>query len=360
MMGFKFILSFILFFLCLIFPIEPIFRIPKYIIMILLTLYCKNIGFFKQKSFFYFVVLIIFFSVYGLINSTGDLKNNIQVYLIMPFLYSWVIILKDPKVQSIFTFNVLLSVLVTLILMWIFQLFEINHFQLNYWDPPNTGTSARYSFNSLTKEFSFPLFNILPFTLCFLIVYFGKNMRYKIFLFIVALLISYYSGRRGVVIGVALTGLLILLNNLNIYLKSGVFLFFLIVISYILLINYLIYDLDDHRYYQLISLVNMWQENIFFGHGLGAHTDFIRNVQKPSSYELFYFSLLNQIGIIGLLYLVIYFKKFILFKTQNLFTKSVQFGIIAVLFSSFTNPYFDRFDFLFIIFIPLILMNEKK
>ena len=355
-MGFKFLLSFILFFLCLIFPIEPIFRIPKYIVMILLTLYCKNIGFFKQKSFFYFVLLISIFSFYGLINSTGDLKNNIQVYLIMPFLYSWVIILKDPKVQSIFTFNVLLSVLVTLILMWIFQLFEINHFQLNSID----GTSVRYSFNSVTKEFSFPLFNILPFTLCFLIVYFGKNIRYKIFLFVVALLISYYSGRRGVLLGVALAGILFIFNNLNTYLKSAFFLSLLALIVYIVLINFSIFDLDDYRYYQLISLVNMWQENIFFGHGLGAHTDLIRNIQKPSSYELFYFSILNQIGIIGLLALVIYFKKFVLFKTHNLFIKSIQFGIIAVLFSSITNPYFDRFDFLFIIFIPLILLNENK
>lgn len=355
-MGFKYLICFILFFLCLVFPMEPIFRIPKYLIMIILTLYCRNLSFFKKKNFFYFIILIIIFSLYGFINSTGDLKNNIEVYLIMPFFYSWLVLFHDSKIQSYFISNVLISVIVTVSLMFLFQYLDLNHFQVN----SIAGTTVRYSFNSETKEFSFPLFNVLPFTLSFIIVFFGKDKKFKITLFLLALLISYFTGRKGVFLGVSLTGILILFENLNFIFKSIIFLILFSFGVFFVINTFSVTELDYHRYFQLKSLFDMWQQNILFGHGLGAHTDLIRNIQKPSSYELFYLSLLNQIGLIGLLALTIYFKKFVLFKTKDLFIKSIQYGIISVLISSITNPYFDRFDFLFLIFIPLLLNNEKK
>lgn len=355
-MGFKNILIFILFFLCLVFPLEPLVRVPKYILMIFFTLYCKNLSFFKNKNFFYFICIILFFSCYGYLNSAGDLINNIQVYLIMPFFYSWIILFKDYKVQSIFTFNVVISVILTVLLMVIFQSLDLNHFQLN----TIAQTSVRYSYNSITNEFSFPLFNVLPFTLSFIIIYFGKNNWYKGFLILISLLISFYTGRKGVFLGISLVSVLIIFENYNIYLKYIIFLLFSLFSIIFVSMNFSVNDLDYLRFLQYNSLMNMWQENFLIGHGLGAHTDLIRNIQKPSSYELFYLSLLNQIGVIGLLFFVDYFNRFVLFQSSNIFVRSVQYGIIAVLISSFTNPYFDRFDFLFLIFIPFILKNDKQ
>ncbi len=354
-MGFRYTLIFLLFFLCLVFPLEPLFRIPKYILMIILTLICKNLNLFTKRNFVYFISIIVIFSIYGYLNSAGDLMNNIQVYLIVPFLYSWIILFKDYKVQSIFIINTTISVVLTVLLMFIFQSLDIKHFQLN----AISGTAVRYSYNSITNEFSFPLFNVLPFTLSFVIAYFGKNTWYKILLILISLVIAYYSGRRGVLFGMSLVSVLFIFENYNIYLKySSLMLFSLLAIIF-LGMNFSINDLDYFRFFQYESLINMWRENILFGHGLGAHSDLIRNIQKPSSYELFYLSLLNQIGVIGILFFVYYFKRFVFFQSSNNFVRSVQYGIIAVLISSFTNPYFDRFDFLFLIFIPFILKNDK-
>jgi hypothetical protein len=312
------------------------------------------LSYFVKENFVFFILVILLYAIYGYLNSAGDLMNNLQVYLIIPFFYSWVVLFKDTKVQSIFVLNVAASVILTVVLMFIFQSLDLNHYQLNAIDH----TSVRYSYNSITNEFSFPLFNVLPFTLTFIIMFFGRNNYYKFLLMLISLVIAYYTGRRGVLMGISVVSVLIILKDYNLYLRYFSLSLLLLSTAVYVLINFSIIDLDYHRVNQYISLMDMWGENILFGHGLGAHSELIRNVQKPSSYELFYLSLLNQIGVVGLLFFVGYFGRYVLYRSSDRFVIAVQYGIMGVLVASISNPYFDRFDFLFLIFIPFILKKH--
>ena len=353
-MVFRYILIFSLLFLCLVLPLEPLVRMPKIVLMFILTLWCKDLSFFKGINFCYFIALVLFYVILGYLNKTGDLLNNIQVYLFAPFFYSWIILLRIPKVQSIFAFNVSVSIIITVLLMFIFQSFDLKHFQLNEIDR----TSVRYAYNSNTNEFSFPLFNVLPFTASFAIIYFGRNNRLKLALIILALIVSFYTGRRGVFLAVCFVSGLILFRNFNKYLKySLVSLLALVILIYT---GLSISNIHDHRYFSFISLMDMWKDSVFLGHGLGAHADFIRSSQKPSSYELFYLSFLNQVGIFGILFFIAYFYKFVFYDSKDKFSQAVQYGIIGILAASTTNPYLDRFDLFFIIFIPYTIRYGKR
>jgi hypothetical protein len=125
----------------------------------------------------------------------------------------------------------------------------------------------------------------------------------------------------------------------------------------------------SERAIQFYSLIDGWLESsIFFGAGNGAAASILRSDEFPWAYELTYVYLIFSTGIVGLL---IYFGWFGygLFKLREaiksrpdliihvapMLTASLSFCIAAA-----TNPYFGKFDYLWIVLLPFFLAGWTK
>ena len=125
------------------------------------------------------------------------------------------------------------------------------------------------------------------------------------------------------------------------------------------------------RYLQFNALIDGFQENPILGAGAGAAASFSRSYEHPWAYELYYLAILFQYGLLGILPFVLGII-YLLFSmgalaikvvSNNLkFTSLISFlsGFIAFLIATATNPYLGKFDYMWIIFIPLSIINCKK
>jgi hypothetical protein len=122
------------------------------------------------------------------------------------------------------------------------------------------------------------------------------------------------------------------------------------------------------RRQQLIALSNGWLERPFWGAGLGASVlGSIRSETMPWSYELYYLSLLYQTGVVGF---VAYAAgvAWIFWKSIAIIREGGELGRLMIptlvgcagfLIATATNPYLDRFDGLWVLFLPLAIVNYR-
>jgi len=120
------------------------------------------------------------------------------------------------------------------------------------------------------------------------------------------------------------------------------------------------------RRIQYVTLIEGWKHSPLIGHGLGSHASHIfRETETPWAYELSYVSLLYQVGLVGL---IVYS-----FSIVWMFWKSIQLvkifpklagvfiplltGLTCFLIATSTNPYLQKFDYLWTIFLPLCVLN---
>lgn len=118
------------------------------------------------------------------------------------------------------------------------------------------------------------------------------------------------------------------------------------------------------RKYQFDALMDGVLESPFIGAGAGAVASYIRSEDMPWAYELYYVSLAFQYGLLGLLIYVVGVLGLILFlawRVRFLGRKSFEFyclsGFIAFILASATNPYIAKFDYMWVIFVPVALLN---
>lgn len=119
------------------------------------------------------------------------------------------------------------------------------------------------------------------------------------------------------------------------------------------------------RYLQAHSLWEAFTNSPLIGHGLGSAVDVIRSDDMPWAYELSYLALLMNVGIIG--FLVYSFSvAWVAFKGMQLSRKNCEFArlfvpllsaLCAFLIMNATNPYLGKFDYLWVIFLPIALIN---
>jgi hypothetical protein len=122
------------------------------------------------------------------------------------------------------------------------------------------------------------------------------------------------------------------------------------------------------RRQQLIALSNGWLDRPFWGAGLGASVlGSIRSETMPWSYELYYLSLLYQTGIVGF---VAYAAgvAWIFWKGIKIIREGGELGRLMIpmlvgcagfLIATATNPYLDRFDGLWVLFLPVAIVNYR-
>tara|TARA_E500000178_G_scaffold347611_2_gene401205 strand:+ start:390 stop:1676 length:1287 start_codon:yes stop_codon:yes gene_type:complete len=117
---------------------------------------------------------------------------------------------------------------------------------------------------------------------------------------------------------------------------------------------------------QFIALLNGWYESplIGSGHGAGAE-EYIRSTKEPWSYELSYMSLLFHTGLIGFLIYGcavtwLFFRSIIIIR-RNTEAASMLIplliGFLCFLIINISNPYLEKFDYLWTLFLPLAVLN---
>jgi hypothetical protein len=175
-------------------------------------------------------------------------------------------------------------------------------------------------------------------------------------------------------------------KNLKRNLLFLIFYMFIFLLIIIIIINHLYYiNMNDYIEYikqaiyfshtrdpstlarinQFYSLINGWEKSPLIGHGFGAVASVIRNNEQPWSYELSYVALLFHIGIIGILfYFLLTF--WIIFNGIKLSKNNYErkyilpylIGMICFLIGNASNPYLMKFDYLWVIFIPVMYINS--
>jgi len=125
------------------------------------------------------------------------------------------------------------------------------------------------------------------------------------------------------------------------------------------------------RMFQFDALVQGICDNPVFGAGAGAVAAYSRSDTQPWAYELYYIAVAFQYGLIafiiyssGIMYLLWNQAKCACSKTldepSRLFFVCFLSGFISFIISSATNPYLCTFDYMWVIFIPVIMINAKN
>ena len=198
-------------------------------------------------------------------------------------------------------------------------------------------------------------------------------------------LVLLLSGRRGMWLSVCLSILissgLLMINNRAIT-KKILLTSSLVLILGILFIQQLGFDIglvieslnidpksssDNTRVVQINSLLEGWKNSPLFGEGIGSVTIDRRNGfwLQPWAYEMQYNLLLFQVGLIGFLiyflstfYLILKSLKIALFR-QDIVLFSMITGFISLLLANATNPYMNKFDYLWVLFLFIHVLNQK-
>jgi len=116
---------------------------------------------------------------------------------------------------------------------------------------------------------------------------------------------------------------------------------------------------------QFFALLEGWSKNPFFGAGHGAGVSYLRSTKQPWSYELYYVALLYQTGLIGFLayssgIIWMFWKGIYIIRSGHYLGVQilpVLVGTACFLIGNATNPYLGKFDYMWVIFLPLAFIN---
>jgi hypothetical protein len=120
------------------------------------------------------------------------------------------------------------------------------------------------------------------------------------------------------------------------------------------------------RKVQFIAMVHEWRESpiVGLGHGAAARES-VRSFEFPWSYELSYVALLFHTGIAGVVVyslsvLWIFVQGFRILRKGGqlaLYMLPALTGLTCFLIANATNPYLEKYDFMWVIFFPVAIIN---
>ena len=117
---------------------------------------------------------------------------------------------------------------------------------------------------------------------------------------------------------------------------------------------------------QFVALVGGWLEQPVFGSGHGAPAPgVIRSIETPWAYELTYVALLYHAGIVGvvaygsgLLWMFITARRIAATGwSQAPYLISTLVGLSSFLLANATNPYLEKYDSIWVLFMPVAFIN---
>jgi len=112
---------------------------------------------------------------------------------------------------------------------------------------------------------------------------------------------------------------------------------------------------EDERTIQKPYLIESFKESPMLGSGFGAYAGYLRNEERPWTYELTYHQMLFNLGIVGVavlggliaFYFVLAVRILRQYKHRSAIPFSILVGFCCLLLGAYSNPYLRSFDYLF-------------
>jgi hypothetical protein len=113
----------------------------------------------------------------------------------------------------------------------------------------------------------------------------------------------------------------------------------------------------DERSLQMPFLVEGFKTSPIIGSGFGASAGYQRNVERPWIYELTYYQMLFNSGVLGVAILIVLLSIYSIFiasifrkfKANSAIPFGLLIGIVSLLIGANSNPYLGSFDLLFFV-----------
>lgn len=388
---------YIFFFLMLLMP--TIFQAPRGILLLFLLFGIKRIGvkYVYPKIYELWLlntIFLLFSLLYGLIVGNQGAISAWTVDLLWPFLYL-IFMMNCRSIEMILKlFKVIIVGGLVINIMNIILLLNEIYLDVGILSSFATTMGGKYGIYNGFTEFFVPSADFAPYFLYFgfaLILlphrFLGVNTFYISSLVVSSLIIILFSGRRASWLLVVMMPIIVLsffklckigegmigkiikiIAPVAIVLYGG--LYYILDVE-ILLNNFLsTFDMyeDVSNYERTLQAQSLWNDfvdNPIFGKGTGYVSSYIRTPDKPWQYELSYNYMLSSKGIIGIS--IILFSYFAIIIGGIKFVRKHEdwaglvippvCGIICLSIMNGTNPYINKFDFLWIFFLPIIILN---
>lgn len=349
----------------------------------------------KQATIWVIIYTItnLFYMILGYYNgSTEVFKFYTVVHLIAPWVYYFILINPTQIIKNSF-FEFVLRIAFYLINIFIIVsilLYKIDLF-------PDTikieaiglviddaGGYMSYYVPSIT-----PLFFLIPFFVSkVLLAFSNKNIdKFDVIdtmFIIVSFVNSILIGRRMLMVIILLSVFLVLaFNYMTNRSVSKKLIAILLVVGILFVVLYFVSNLfgwelrfsadffvsgNNERISQIQSLLSDWLNAPVFGYGIGMNTSVVRS-NVPGMYEMSYFAMLFQLGIVGFAIKMILFFwiGFNLYKaavktdhkcSDSCFFKSLLVAYISLMIANATNPYLESYDFLLFLMLPLAVVSK--
>jgi hypothetical protein len=345
-----------------------------------------------------FIISSVLYSIYGMIRGNPGAIRVLSIWLLWPVVYLFLTSLMQQTNSFKWLAKVLIAALwAVTIYGYIYLGWEAGFIPDYLYYELDQGQNAgfydgfvEYNLYSISS-----LIFLIPFYLHYLIEK-HKNKEnilklQDIFLVLAASILAVMTGRRALLLILMMLPLIIFISNkllfntykLKFSSSTGTLLFFLAMgfLGFMIVFELrfdAIYDMvlegfnfSDQsnlnafeRTLQFHSLIDGWLDtSILFGAGNGASASVIRSYEFSWAYELTYVYLLFSTGIAGVM---IYFGWFgygllrlrqamreredLVVYAAPMLTASISFCI-----ASSTNPYFGKFDYLWIVWLPFLI-----
>lgn len=384
------------------------FKLILLIILIILIIYIalkdKKLSISKELFLLslFFSIFGLIYSFYGIVCDNPGATNTMTVMVLYPILFLLLSVYfrtlnKFTAVGQLLIYASLLVIIIQA--LFIFSAYgQFPSFIATYFQSLHPGHAVL----DMTDEyvlFTLPNASSLIFLIPFLTAYIllSKKINIKlIILLLVMLILMLLTGRRaflpsfGFSLFVLIITTLFFKREFESNLAKRLIGLGLILISTLFIaiistqINYEVYidkistifdfstsESNLERAYQFKALAKGISNAPLFGNGAGATAEYTRSVEQPWAYELSYIALIFHYGFIGFLAYflgVIYIiwhmiricKDIHVSRNIKVFIFSFLTGLVAFLIANATNPYLGKFDYMWVIFIPIMIINTYK
>ena len=342
----------------------------------------------------FYILFGIILIIRAIILDTPGAIDNSKVFIIWIAIYMILsTVIKEQKqiIKLLTIFNIVS--IANFIIYFLGFLFYLKLLNFNI-----IGTLG-YTIDPINGKYNLPNISTTVFLLPFyttIIIYskinqvkFNKSITFFIIIsFLFNLFMAYQSGRRAILLELIFIPVLIFVLDFKrrIIIKLACFFTIILFITYIYIFFF------DHNLYEYFSniftsnhrdilsnqirvqqfkyLNSAWLNNFWFGKGIGSSVDMIRDKNMPWAYELSYNALLMQIGIlgffiylIGVLYLVIQLRQITIHNRNNIYgiiIGAINISLLCFLIANATNPYLMKFSSLWVLFLPVGIINYYK
>lgn len=340
----------------------------------------------------------IFFVFEGLLLGAPGALNMTTVFVIWPILFIYF----SGICNSLSTMHNLIKMVLVGGggIVFINLVFLINEmfFHISFFSQLSEVLGYNYGFFEGMVEFNSPTLSFVPYvfvyamTLCLIDIKGFVEKKYLLLLLAFSAITILLSARRAfwllMIISPFISFMLIKLSKIKLDISFKTirvllmgFIFLLLILMFVLvsildidlILRELVssFDFEDNesnylRKQQFTALTNLWLEHPMLGAGLGSFSpECIRTPHAPWEYELTYNCLLAQTGVIGvaiysLSVLWIFVKSIKIVRNSKTFAIYILpqlSGLLVFIICNSSNPYLFKFDFLWILFLPICTIN---